>query len=290
MNFNRTIIRFAYVFCAVLCLASHASAQDLLVPHEHHEWASFAPGSWKQLRQTNETFKDGELVSTSITTSTIRLKEVDRDSILLERSAKSEVRGQVYDKPLREFRTGLNGQPPNRIARITLKGNTQIVIYGKSYPCQVREVEIHSDTSKIVGTVHYSASVAPYLLKKEYEILSPSSGDIQKKITTEILSLGLPFKVLAEIKEVAFLKTTEKTATKTIETIEVQSTEVPGFIVANWVTTRDANNQIIARSTTEILNYETKLVQDMQTSARSKGLFRNRNSRRVFETPEEKSK
>ncbi|MGY8768755.1 MAG: hypothetical protein ACKVH8_10070 [Pirellulales bacterium] len=288
MNPKTSSLRYAFIFCAVLCTSSLASAQDFLVPHEHHEWASFAPGSWKQLRQTNETFKDGELVSTSITTSTIRLKDVGSDSILLERSAKSEVRGQVYDKPLREFRTGLNGQPPNRIAQITPKGNTQIVIFGKSYPCQVREVEIHSDTSRIIGTVHYSASVAPYILKKEYEILS-SSDDVQKKITTEVLSLGLPFKVLAEIKEVAFLKTTSKTAAQTVETIEVQSTEVPGFVVANWVTTRNADNQIIARSTTEILNYEIIPMRDMSTSVRSKGLFRNRGSRRVFETPEEES-
>ena len=47
-------------------------------------------------------------------------------------------------------------------------------------------------------------------------------------ITTEVVSLGMPLKVLAEFKDVAFLKTIEKTATQTIVTMEVQSTEVPG--------------------------------------------------------------
>src|SRR5690606_22322451 len=126
----------------LLLLASFGQAQELLVPHEHHEWAAFPQGSWKQVRRVTASFKAGEADSLMTTTLSDRLKEGWPDYIVLEREAKSEVSGQVFEKPVREFRSGINGQQGTQRVKITPGGEQKLTILGKAYPCEVRNMEI----------------------------------------------------------------------------------------------------------------------------------------------------
>ncbi|WDI42584.1 hypothetical protein [Bremerella sp. P1] len=267
----------------VLILPLLGQAQELLVPHEHHEWASFPEGSWKQVRQVTETFKDGELVSSMTTTLTVRLKEVGKDYIVLEREAKSEVSGQVFEKPIREFRSGLNGQTGGQRVRITPAGEKKISILGKPYTCEVRQMEVLGDPTKITGKVYYNANTPPFILRREHAFTPEGAEAPQKEMVSEVVALNKPYPVLTEIKTVAFIVQKTTSAEETTETVEAQCTEVPGFVVGTWMTAYDANGKIKSKTTVQLLNYEVAAETTNPTAAKT-GLFRNkRQQRRLFD-------
>ncbi|GAA4422824.1 hypothetical protein [Bremerella cremea] len=271
----------ALLFMLLLPCVGHA--QELLVPHEHHEWASFPEGSWKQVKQVTETFKDGELVSSMTTTLTIRLKEVGQDYIVLEREAKSEVSGQVFEKPIREFRSGINGQSGGQRVRITPAGEQKISILGKPFKCEVRQMEVLDEPTKIVGKVFYNPETPPYILRREYTFTPVGAETPQKQMVSEVIALNKPYPVLTEIKTVAFIVQKTTSSDETTETVEAQCADVPGFVVGTWMTAYDANGKLKSKTTVQLLNYEVA-AQEMVPATTKTGIFRNkRNQRRVFD-------
>lgn len=268
----------------VLVLPLVGQAQELLVPHQHHEWASFPEGSWKQVRQVTETFKEGELVSSMTTTLTIRLKQVGKDYIVLEREAKSEVSGQVFEKPIREFRSGLNGQSGTQRVRITPGGEKQLSILGKAYNCEVRQMEVLGEPTKVSGKVFYNANTPPFILRREHSFTPEGAEMPQKEIVSEVVALNKPYPVLTEIKTVAFIVQKSTSAEETTETVEAQCTEVPGFVVGTWMTAYDANGKLKSKTTVQLLNYEVAAETTNPTATKAGGLFRNkRQQRRLFD-------
>lgn len=267
----------------VLVLPILGQAQELLVPHEHHEWASFPEGSWKQVKQVTETFKEGELVSSMTTTLTIRLKEVGKDYIVLEREAKSEVSGQVFEKPIREFRSGLNGQSGGQRVRITPGGEQKLSILGRPYNCQVRQMEVLGEPTKITGKIFYNSETPPFILRREHTFTPEGAEAPQKEMISEVVALNKPYPVLTEIKTVAFIVQKTTAADETTETVEAQCTDVPGFVVGTWMTAYDANGKLKSKTTVQLLNYEVAAEATNPTTTKT-GLFRNkRQQRRVFD-------
>lgn len=269
----------------LLLLPLSGAAQELLVPAEHHEWASFPEGSWKQVKQITETFKDGQLVSSMTTTLTIRLKEVGHDFIVLEREAKSEVSGQVFEKPTREFRSGINGQSGTQRVRITPGGEQKLSILGKSYKCEVRQMEVLDEPTKITGKVFYNPDTPPYILRREYSFTPAGANTPDKQVVSEVIALDKPYPVLTEIKTVAFIVQKSSSSDETTETVEAQSVDVPGFVVGTWMTAYDADGKLKSKTTVQLLNYEVASEVMLPAAAPNKtGVFRNkRQQRRVFE-------
>lgn len=277
-------MRGALAFLIVCWLASVGSAQELLVPHEHHEWASFPAGSWKQVRQVSETFKDGKVISSITTTVTIRLKEVGADFIVLEREAKSEVSGQVFEKPLREFRSGLNGLQGTQTVHIRPAGQQKLNILGRTYDCEVRQLEVLGEPTKIEGKVFYDPQTPPYLLRREYQFTSAGAEKPDKQMLSEVMAVNKPYPVLTEIKTVAFVVQKTTSADETSEAVEAQCIDVPGFVVGTWMTAYDKDGNLKAKTTVELLNYEVAPEVMLPAAARGKGLIRaKRQQRRLFD-------
>ena len=273
-----------FVLLLLLLLPSWGSAQELLVPPEHHEWASFPEDSWKQVKQVTETFKDGELVSSMTTTLTIRLKEVGRDFIVLEREAKSEVSGQVFEKPIREFRSGINGQTGSQRVQITPGGEQKLSILGKSYQCEVRQMEVLGEPTKVTGKVFYQPDTPPYILRREHAFTPKGADAPDKKMVSEVIALDKPYPVLTEIKTVAFIVQKTTSADETTETVEAQCVDVPGFVVGTWMTAYDAEGKLKSKTTVQLLNYEVATEKMLPATTAKPGLFRNkRQQRRLFD-------
>jgi len=280
---NQKTMRLAMTLLLAACVCTVARSQDLLVPHEHHEWARFPRGSWKQVRQVTQSYKDGELISSITTTLTVRLKDVGDDFIVLERDAKSEVSGQVFEKPTREFRTGLNGQTGQQTATISASGNQKVVVLGKSYLCEVRQMKITDPPTVVEGKVFYNAEVAPFILRREYQFTPEGKEQPDKQMVAEVIAVDKPYPVLAEIKNVAFVLQKTTSADETIETVEAQCSEVPGFVVGTWVTSFDAEGNLKSKTVVQLLNYEVAPEITMPAEHRVKtGFLKNRRQRRMI--------
>lgn len=248
---------------------------DLLTPHDHHEWARFAPGSWKKLRHTSQVFKDGVAGPISISTQTIRLKEVGDDYVILETASQSEVGGQVFDKPTLTFRSGLSGEPDRYTATVTPGDQEAISVNGIAYPCQLRKVVITGQTEEVSGNVLYCPTTAPWVLRRRFETREIGGDAVIKTIATDPIALDMPYPVLAENKTVAFFRTRivvpEKTSTTSVE---IHCADVPGFVVSSSTTTNDAAGKTLNRTTITLVSYEAKPAERNSAAARRRGLFR----------------
>lgn len=267
------------IWLASVSLCAAQDVPDLLTPHEHHEWARFAPGSWKKLRHTSQVYKDGIAGPVSITTQTIRLKEVGDDYVILETNAQSEVGGQVFDKPTLSFRSGLSGEPDRYTATVTPGEQEALVVNGITYPCQLRKVVITGQSEEISGNVLYCPATAPWILRRRFEAREIGGDTVTKTIATDPIALDMPYPVLAESKTVAFFRTRivapEKTATTSVE---IHCADVPGFVVSSSSTTTDATGKMINRTTTSLISYEASFPEQNSAAAvRRRGLFSRRN-------------
>ncbi|MFI4876210.1 MAG: hypothetical protein ACIALR_12755 [Blastopirellula sp. JB062] len=260
-----------------LCAAQ--DTPNLLTPHDHHEWARFAPGSWKKLRHTTQVYQDGVAGPTNVTTQTIRLKEVGDDYVVLETESQSEVGGQVFDKPTLSFRSGISGEPERYSATVTPGEDEALSVNGIQHRCQVRKVVITGQEEEISGSVLYCPTTAPWVLRRRFEAKSIGGDAIIKTIATDPIALEMPYPVLAENKSVAFFRTRivvpEKTSTTSVE---IHCAEIPGFVVASSSTTVDSSGRPINRTTTSLISYEAILAEKSSAAAvRRRGLFRRRN-------------
>jgi len=266
----------------VLAVPVMGSGQDLLVPHQHHEWARFPAGSWKQVRQVKQSFKDGELRSSITTTTKVRLKSVGPDYIVLEQESKSEVSGQVFEKPLRELKTGINGQYGEQTVHITPGGKEKLEILGRVYLCELRNTESQSDEATVIGKVFYHPSTSPFILRREFEFTANGQEKPERKTVSQVIAVDKPYPVLSEIKSVAFIVQNSRSLEGSVETVEAQCSEVPGFVVGTWSTTYDEQGQVTEKLVVELLNYEIAPNSAQTSQVRSKGIFRNRR-RRIFD-------
>jgi hypothetical protein len=67
----------------------------------------------------------------------------------------------------------------------------------------------------------------------------------------------MPYKVLTELKTVAYLRTSEKHSQGSGHTIEGYCLEIPGGVVAHSSKEFDAAGQLLRRSTLELIDYAT---------------------------------
>ncbi|UUO08670.1 hypothetical protein M4951_10205 [Blastopirellula sp. J2-11] len=267
------------IWLASVTFCAAQDAPDLLTPHDHHEWARFAPGSWKKLRHTTQVYKDGVAGATNVSTQTIRLKEVGDNYVVLETTSQSEVGGQVFDKPTLSFRSGLSGEPDRYTATVTPGEQEALSVNGVTYPCQLRKVVITGPSEEISGSILYCPQTAPWVLRRRFEAKAIGGDVVTKTIATDPIALEMPFPVLAESKTVAFFRTRiiipEKTSTTSVE---IHCADVPGFVVSSSSTTVDSSGKTINRTTTNLISYEaTPAEQTSATAIRRRGLFSRRN-------------
>ena len=103
--------------------------------------------------------------------------------------------------------------------------------------------------------------------------------------TVEVLSLEMPFKVGAEIKNVAWVRTVQTQAKGgTKVTLEATCHEVPGGVVYHTERETNETGRTVSRSILELIDYGTGGDTDELMGRRR--LFHNRNRTRTVEPPE----
>ena len=75
---------------------------------------------------------------------------------------------------------------------------------------------------------------------------------------SEVVALDMPQRVLSEIKNVACIKTVQKTPRGSVTTLAMSSGDVPGGVVYQTAKEADTTGRLARRSTLELLNYGSR--------------------------------
>lgn len=247
-------LRNLLVFCCAVLACQVATAQQEGVPAEHHAWGRFPVGSWKRTRVTTELLDPlGNVTSTTITETTTTLTAADSSAYTLRYEVTTESSGKRFITKPRTRALGYSGNAEGEPVTSKKLGTADVEVNGRKIPCELRQIQIDGMGAKYEGTVCVSPSIPPYILRQEGTSTAVTDGP-KSTTTVEVVAFG-PYKVLADRRNAAFVRTIEKRGELTTTTLEITCDDIPGGEVAHSSQEQNAENKPLRRSTLELLDY-----------------------------------
>ena len=242
---------------------TEAKTSENLPWTRYHLWGSFPTGAWKTIRLVTESLDEqGKPTSVSTTESTTSLMDRDAKGVTLLVEAVVELvdkRLTVVPRIVRQDYFGLSAGAPVQVKSV---GVTRLEIEGQKIPVQIHQAEETTPTGRTVTTIHFSDQVAPYVLRRETRSTDWEGKKILSETTSSVVALGLPWKVLSEIKQAALVHTLHKESKGTVETWALVCAEVPGGVVCQASKEYDETGRLVRRSSLELVDYDLRPSQE----------------------------
>lgn len=261
--------------------------QELSSPRGGHPWGRFKPGAWKQVRILKETLDDkGAVISASTTDTRTTLEKAADSDYTLMAEVTIEVARKRYPTQPQVITQGYFGESAGQTIALKKTGSADVTILGKPIPCEVRSFAIQADGIGRTTTLHISEKTSPQVLRSQTVTTNADGKTVVSNTTVEVLSLDMPYKVGAEIKNVAWVRTVQSQAKGgTKVTLEATCSDVPGGVVYHSERETNDAGRTVSRSILELIDYGTGGDGTDELMGRRR-LFHNRNRTRTVETPE----
>jgi len=269
------------VVALLLWLPSGVSAQTVSLPRNAHPWGRFKPGVWSQVRRVTEEFDDsGKLKAVSTTETRTTLIETTDTQCKLNTEVAVEMAGKLFTPQPKTVVLGYNGETNGQTASVTKKGNGDVEVGERKVPCVVLEATIDAGDRKLMGTIYYANTLAPYVLRRDTRAATLKGEPLPGQTTVDVVAAEVPFQVLNEAKSCAFVRTVNREARSQSCTLEAFCIEVPGGVV--WHTSRetDERGRLVRRSTLELIDYGT--AEDRRPTTRAGIFFHRTRPRRIM--------
>ena len=216
----------------------------------HHAWARFQPGAWKVVRVVTETLDVQGLVSSTSTSETkTTLAKLNNDSVCLEVEVGIEVAGRQLDSQPQFINQGFHGELTGPGVAIKPASTSQVLIEDRQIDCQLQQVELTGPGSRTVENIYYSDLLPPYILKRASTTTDSAGQQWLGETTQEVLALDLPYKVLAETKTAACVRTVQRDLRGMIVSVSMTANDVPGGVVYQTSKETDKAGRLARRST-----------------------------------------
>jgi hypothetical protein len=256
---NTMRLRLIASACAAgLILAAHpASAQTVAIPREKHAWGKFAPGAWIKVRKlTEELNPQGDPTNVSTTETKTTLLQLDEKKFVLQSEVTVEVSGKRFTAQPRTVSLGYQGETNGEEVSVRKLGPDVFDLGGVKSPCELLELTIGAGPSRVVSTVCYSNRIAPFVLRRNSKRVGvPPDQSPQQQAQVEVLAVDMPYRVLTELKSVAFVRTVQRLGKGSVVTVEVYCPDVPGGVVAHTSKELNELGHPVRRSTLELSDY-----------------------------------
>ncbi|MFM7073434.1 MAG: hypothetical protein ACKO38_16725 [Planctomycetota bacterium] len=231
---------------------------DELEPRLKHPWGACRPGASKEVRVVSENLDaSGQVISRSTTVTRTTLQEVTARDYALAVKVCVDVGGKKFDSPPQLVRQGFYGEFPGEAVTLRKLRDETIAFQGRNLAVETREVTISGERQRRVMSVACSRAAYPFQFRCS---ASTFSGDGKTPLATtqvEVVATEIPYRVLGEIRDVAFVRTTQThpKGTRTI-TLEVHCPDVPGGVVAHMSKEMDERGQTLRRSELELVAFD----------------------------------
>jgi hypothetical protein len=273
---------------AVALAASFASAQTSFIPRDRHAWGRFEPGSWTKVRKlTEEIDPQGRVKGVNTTETKTTLTQLNDTKCVLQSEVTVEVSGKRFVAQPKTMYIGYQGEAKGESVSLKKVGTDSLDIGGTKTSCELLEVTIGDGANRAVSTIAYSDRVAPYVLRRETKTGGATADQpLREHTLVEVLAVDMPYKVLAEIKTVALIRTVQRYSKGTCVTFEIHCPEVPGGVVSHSSKEMDESGRTFRRSTLELTDYGVG-DDGEETGSRFFLFHRNRPRRAVPSRPED---
>jgi len=241
-------------------LGAHwCAADEARISARHHSWARFQPGAWKLVRVVTESLDGGGHVTSVNTTETkTSLMRVDSDGVVLEVEVGVEVAGKQFDGLPQCIKQGFHGELAGSDAKFQPTAPAEVSIEDLKIPCRSQQIEVTSSASRTSINVFFSDTLSPYILRRQSKTTDLGGTNVLSETLSEVVALDMPQRVLSEIKNVACIKTVQKTPRGSVTTLAMSSGDVPGGVVYQTAKEADTTGRLARRSTLELLNYGSR--------------------------------
>ncbi len=242
----------------------------------HHAWGRFQPGAWKLVRVVTETLDpEGLVASTSTSETKTTLAKLNDDGVCLEVEVGVEVAGKQLDAQPQFINQGFHGELCNSGVVIKPSSPSQVLIEDRQVDCRLQQVEFATASSHTVESIYYSDLLPPYILKRASTTTDSSGKQWLGETTQEVLALDLPYKVLAETKSAACVRTVQRDSRGMVVSVAMTANDVPGGVVYQTSKETDKAGRLTRRSTLELLGY------GLRTEEERPGLFGRKRAARL---------
>jgi hypothetical protein len=258
--------------------AAHDTSAAQALPPEAHPWGRFPVGSWKVVRLTTETLDaTGHVTATTISDTKTTLIEATDQDYALRVEVTVDVGGRRFAHPAQVTRHSYWGELAATPAGVRKVSTSEIELNGKKVPCELRQVVTEQAGQRRQSQIHYSPTIYPYVLKRE-SIVTPTEGSA---LTTsvETVASNLPQKVLGILRPIAFVRTSRQLPKGDSLTMETQSPDIPGGVIAHSALERDAASVVVRRTSLELLEYGVGSESPEEASPGRRRWFRSRGRR-----------
>jgi hypothetical protein len=277
MRAGRVLIALVFVTLGERCVADEPG-----ICARHHSWARFQPGAWKLVRVVTESLDEGNRVLSVNTTETkTSLLRTESDGVALEVEVGVEVAGKQFDGLPQCLKQGFHGELAGGEVKVRPPQSAEVSIEDKKIPCRSQQIEVDGSASRTSVNVYYSDTVSPFILRRQSKTTDASGSTVLSETVSEVVALDMPQRVLSEIKNVACIKTVQKTPRGSVTALAMSSPEVPGGVVYQTTKESDTAGRLVRRSTLELVNYGSR------PETERVGLFgRKRQARRKLISPD----
>jgi hypothetical protein len=247
-------------FCAVLISLSAvwgpdpALAQKTGITPDLHPWGRFNTGAWRLTRVVTECFDEqGAITTTSVTEAKTTLQEVGTDGVTLRVEAAVEVAGKQRDAEPQTLKQGFHGELAGDELTVQDLGVAEVTVDGRRVACRVEQLEATGPHCKTLAKTYYSATVAPFVLKRESTATDLETGEVLTQSTLTVLSLDRQCDLPRRRKHAAHVETVSTHPKGSIVTRAMTSTEVPGGVLCQASEEHDAKGRLVRRSTLQLV-------------------------------------
>ena len=254
---------------AWISLVTVATAGTPWLDHNHHVWARFKPGAWRDVEVVTTTYEESKQLR-STTTSLIFLESVFADSYRLQMDVSMSIANKRFSTPTQFVSQTLYAETVGKceaMEELPFEEDEQIdpgipqedprvlEVAGKMIPVKRYRLVVQGDSSREVTKVFYSPDCAPYVLRKQ-TILWNAAGD--QRIYSEVHQLQDVKQrrtVLGRPMSTWTVVTTRNGNKGTMRTETRYAREVPGGILSQTSQEWDAGENLIRTSELRLVDY-----------------------------------
>ena len=241
---------------APFAMTQTAMAQTRDIPKEHNGWGRFTPGAWRTVRIITESFDDqGKPTGTTTTIERVALQRSRRGYATLRIESVLEVGGKKFDSPVRTISVGYHGEEIGNRTLMQEMDPEETNVDGEQIPCRVRQYEIESPGQHKLVKIHYSNKTSPYVLRRETVTTLGEDEEPAYRNQVEVTALDRPYPVLDEIKKTSHQKTVKTNGKSVATKWSIHAPDVPGELVSYRSEEKNNQDQLIRRSTMELIDY-----------------------------------
>jgi hypothetical protein len=222
----------------------------------------------------------GNVTSTSVDEIRSTLVKLDEEYYRIRIDVTAEVAGRRYDQEPMFVTKYFNGKDGRQSIALEDSSQDDVVIEGHSYPTERRSFLIEAVGVKSRCSIWYSPAVPPYILKMTTSYLD-DTGKAQREVEMDVTAVDMPHKVLSEIKTTSHIRIRERSYARGCEStsVEVQCSEVPGWVVSRSSKMLDKDARVVQRTTLELIDFEIvrdRVERSRQRSPRLRDRLRGR--------------